>query len=36
MRLSTKTRYAVRALIELALKGGDGPVKLFRRARIFP
>ena len=28
MKLSTKSRYAARALIELALKYGEGPVKL--------
>lgn len=28
MRLSTKTRYAVRALIELVMKDSEGPVKL--------
>lgn len=28
MRLSTKARYAARALVELALRYGEGPVKL--------
>ena len=28
MRLSTKGRYAVTAMLDLALQGGDGPVTL--------
>jgi len=33
MKLSTKTRYALRAMVELACRGGEGPVQLRQIAK---
>jgi len=33
MKLSTKARYALRAMLELSLREGDGPVQLARIAK---